>query len=150
MIVRGEGFKEPAIDQLQNTQMSDPRFLYMDGAEIFNFTLRTVPGLVTDTLRAAGKPPELYSAYLFHQANLFMLKHLIKKMKLSPERVPLNINRYGNTSSASIPLLMTTELKEGLRESALLLAMFGFGVGFSWSSASLTVGPLKAVELIEL
>jgi 3-oxoacyl-[acyl-carrier-protein] synthase-3 len=150
LIVRGGGFKECAPDERANTAMCDPRYLYMDGAEIFNFTLRTLPTLVADTLKAAGKPPERYAAYLFHQANLFMLKHLIKKMKLPPERVPLNIDRYGNTSCASIPLLMTTELQSALSESSLLLAMFGFGVGFSWSSASLSVGPLKAVELIEL
>jgi 3-oxoacyl-[acyl-carrier-protein] synthase-3 len=150
LIVRGGGFKECRADDYESPPMSDPTCLYMDGAEIFNFTLRTIPTLVADTLKAAGKPADQYAAYLFHQANLFMLKHLMKKMKLPTERVPLNIDRYGNTSCASIPLLMTTELKEGLEKSALLVAMFGFGVGFSWSSASLSVGPLKAVELIEI
>jgi 3-oxoacyl-[acyl-carrier-protein] synthase-3 len=65
--------------------------LHMDGAEIFNFTLRTIPALVADTLKAAGKPADSYAAYLFHQANLFILSHLTKKMKLPPDRVPINI-----------------------------------------------------------
>ena len=90
-----------------------------------------------------------YGAFLFHQANLFMLKHLVKKAKLPADKVPINIDRYGNSSSASIPLLMTTDLAPALRSSRQKLAMFGFGVGYSWASASLEVGPLGMVETIE-
>lgn len=123
--------------------------LYMDGGEIFNFTLRAVPSLVTRTMEFSGKSHESYDAFLFHQANLFMLKHLIKKAKLPVERTPINIDDFGNTSSASIPLLMTTSLKTELAEKTMELAMFGFGVGYSWSSASISVGPLDVVETIE-
>lgn len=123
--------------------------LYMDGGEIFNFTLRAVPPLVARTveLGAAGGAPDYY---LFHQANQFMLKHLIKKAKLAPEQAPLNIDEYGNTSSASIPLLITTRLAETLREKRQRLALFGFGVGYSWASACLDIGPLRVVETIEV
>jgi 3-oxoacyl-[acyl-carrier-protein] synthase-3 len=77
-----------------------------------------------------------------------MLKHLVKKAKLTPEQVPINIDQYGNTSSASIPLLMTTELGDALASGEQRVAMFGFGVGYSWASANLTVGPLRVVETI--
>lgn len=124
--------------------------LYMDGSEIFNFTLRTVPPLIERTVElgeADGHRPDFY---LFHQANLFILKHLIKKAKLKPEQVPLNIDEFGNNSSASIPLLMTTRLKDALLDKPHRLALFGFGVGYSWASANLNIGPLRVVDTIEV
>lgn len=124
--------------------------LYMDGGEIFNFTLSSVPALVSSTLAYAGNAPlESYAGFLFHQANAFMLKHLIKKSKLPADKAPINIGAYGNTSSASIPLLMTTSMATVLRGQSCKLAMFGFGVGYSWAGASLTCGPLRVVETIE-
>lgn len=127
----------------------DPACLYMDGGEIFNFTLRTVPPLVARTLELAGRAVNDYDAFLFHQANLFMLKHLAKKAKLPPEKVPTNIDRFGNTSSASIPLLMATDLAQQLRAGPTAIAMFGFGVGYSWAAASLTAGPLAVAETVQ-
>jgi len=87
--------------------------------------------------------------FLFHQANLFMLNHLVKKVKIPKERAPINIQEYGNTSSASIPLLMTSRLREQLLTSSLKLSLFGFGVGYSWGGAAVSVGPLNCVETIE-
>ncbi len=127
----------------------DPACLYMDGGEIFNFTLAVVPHLLANTLSGAGKTLDDYDAFLFHQANSFMLKHLAKKMKLPESRVPSNIARFGNTSSASIPLLITSELAPLLQTQGLQLALFGFGVGFSWASMSMKLGPLRVVETIE-
>lgn len=123
--------------------------LYMDGGEIFNFTLSSVPPLIRATVEQAGLPIEEYEAFLLHQANAFMIKHLAKKAKLPPDKVPINIDRFGNTSSATIPLLMTTDLSAVLAERAARLALFGFGVGYSWASASIEVGPLPCVETIE-
>jgi len=123
--------------------------LYMDGAEIFNFTLATVPRLLTALLGAAAIEREAYDAFAFHQANSFMLSHLAKKMKLNPERVPMNIARFGNTSCASIPLLLCSDLAPRLKRESLQMALLGFGVGFSWAAASLKIGPLRVAEIIE-
>jgi 3-oxoacyl-[acyl-carrier-protein] synthase III len=123
--------------------------LYMDGGEIFNFTLKSVPPLIEATIAAAQGSMEDYDAFLLHQANAFMIKHLSKKAKLPAEKVPMNIDRYGNTSSATIPLLMTSELAPLLRTQRARLGLFGFGVGYSWASASIDVGPLACVETIE-
>ncbi|WP_137899219.1 ketoacyl-ACP synthase III [Sphingomonas sp. 2SG] len=122
--------------------------LYMDGGAIFNFTLATVPPLVTATLDRDGGA-DGFDAFLFHQANAFMLKHLAKKSRLPADKVPMNIDRFGNTSSATIPLLMTTDLATRLRVGPVRLGMFGFGVGFSWGSVDITVGPLACVETID-
>jgi 3-oxoacyl-[acyl-carrier-protein] synthase-3 len=124
--------------------------LYMDGGEIFNFTLKAVPGLIAETAAAAGHSIDEYDSFLLHQANAFMIRHLAKKAKLPPEKVPINIDRYGNTSSATIPLLMTTDVADQLKAGPRRLGMFGFGVGYSWASASIEVGPLACCETITL
>jgi len=150
LIVPEGAFKNYSSTTDKRLNYKNPVFLFMDGAEIFNFTLQSVPPHIARTIEFAEKNTNDYDAFLFHQANLFMIKHLIKKTKLPNEKVPINIEEFGNTSSASIPLLMTTRLKEQLKNNTLQLAMFGFGVGYSWASASIKVGNLKVVEAIEL
>ena len=149
----GDNLIVPASRHRDRT--ADPRFagrnldmVYMDGAEIFNFTLKAVPALVRETIEIAGIPQEEYGAFLFHQANTFMLNHLAKKAKLPKEKVPINMDRYGNTSSATIPLVMTTDSAELLKSGSQRIGMFGFGVGYSWGGASLEVGPLKVCETV--
>ncbi len=123
----------------KNVMLDDPRmdgrnhdYIYMDGAEVFNFTLKRVPPLVNNARELSGGNIQYY---LFHQANKFMLNHLVKKMKIDSELAPMNIDSYGNTSSASIPLLLTTTLKEKLiGNPSTKIGMFGFGVGYSWSA----------------
>lgn len=149
LIVPQGGFRDPVPGGDARLDGRKLDALYMDGGEIFNFTLRAVPPLVARTFEFADAPMEAHDAFLFHQANLFMLKHLAKKAKLAPEKTPTNIDRFGNTSSASIPLLMTTELAARLSAGPARLAMFGFGVGYSWASASLAAGPLRVCETIE-
>lgn len=150
LIVPEGGFRSYPTGEDSRMEGRDPSCLFMDGGEIFNFTLRIVPSLVSAILELGEEGVCEHDAYLFHQANMFMLKHLIKKAKLSPDRVPINIDEFGNTSSASIPLLMTTRLAEGLRQEERKIAMFGFGVGYSWAGASMLVGPLAVAEMIEL
>jgi 3-oxoacyl-[acyl-carrier-protein] synthase-3 len=127
----------------------DPAFLYMDGAEVFSFTLKAVPRLVRETLDDAGLAPTDVDAYALHQANRFMLKHLAKKIGAGEDRVPINIERFGNTSSATIPLLLTSDLSERLTTSPSRLMLVGFGVGFSWGAALVESGPLAVAETIE-
>jgi 3-oxoacyl-[acyl-carrier-protein] synthase-3 len=150
LIVPRGGFKDYSLcgDERLMDKVAD--YLYMDGGEIFNFTLKAVPALVNETILSSGLPLEEHDSFLFHQANMFMLKHLIKKSRLPSEKAPINIDQYGNTSCASIPLLMTTSLKERVAIESMRLGVFGFGVGYSWAGASLSVGPLKCVETIQL
>jgi 3-oxoacyl-[acyl-carrier-protein] synthase-3 len=139
--------KREATGKFEGRQLDK---LYMDGGEVFNFTLKAVPGLIRDTMEAAGKTIDDYDVFLLHQANAFMIRHLAKKAKLPPEKVPINIDRYGNTSSATLPLLMTTDVADDLASGERQVAMFGFGVGYSWAAASMKIGPLKCVETITL
>lgn len=127
----------------------DPACLFMDGAEVFSFTLRAVPKLVREMLDDAGLEPTDVDAYALHQANRFMLRHLAKKIGAGEERVPINIARFGNTSSASIPLLLTTDLAEPLASAPGRMMLVGFGVGLSWGAALIEPGPLAVAETIE-
>ena len=127
----------------------DPTCLYMDGAEVFTFTLKAVPKLVRETLEDAGLTPTDVDAYALHQANRFMLRHLAKKIGAGEERVPINIDRFGNTSSATIPLLLTTDLAARITGAPSRLMLVGFGVGFSWGAVLIETPALAVAETIE-
>ncbi|MFZ6646246.1 ketoacyl-ACP synthase III [Undibacterium sp. TJN25] len=147
MIAEGASKKYNDDDpRLKNTDTSR---LFMDGGEVFNFTLRSVPPLVNDLLAFSGRDKAEVNAFLFHQANNFMLKHIIKKTKLPVERAPINIDRFGNTSSATIPLLITDQLPS-IPGNGGPVAMIGFGVGYSWSAALVDLDSLAVNKLIEI
>lgn len=122
--------------------------LYMNGAEIFAFTLRAVPPLIKGVLARASLAATDVDYFVFHQANRFMLEHLFKRLKLPPERCVLGLRDYGNTSSASVPLALVTELRDRLQTAATSLVLAGFGVGFSWAGVSLHCGPMVVPELV--
>jgi 3-oxoacyl-[acyl-carrier-protein] synthase-3 len=146
LIVSGGGFRDPAPDPRRPAGL-DPEHLFMDGSEVFAFTLRAVPRLVQDTLKLAGRSVEDVDSFVLHQANQFMLRHLAKKIG-APERTPINIDRFGNTSSASIPLVLATDLAERLASSPSRLMLVGFGVGYSWGAALIDAEPMTCVELV--
>lgn len=112
-----------------------PDYLYMNGAEIFNFTLKVVPRLVKRTLEANDMMDSDINLYVFHQANLFMLNHLRKKLKISEDKFFVNLESYGNTVSSTIPLALIDAGKKGLLHGNVLLA--GFGVGLSYGGVVL-------------
>jgi 3-oxoacyl-[acyl-carrier-protein] synthase III len=149
LIIPRGAYKDYSFANDERLANRDPNSLFMDGSEIFNFTLQVVPALVSATINFSGCKVEEFDTFLFHQANLFMLKHLIKKVKLPVDRVPININMFGNTSSASIPLLIADKLSTSLKNRSMNLAMFGFGVGYSWASVTLQVGPIDVADIID-
>ncbi len=122
-----------------------PEDLYMDGGEIFNFTLSAVPRLVKNLAKEIELDLATVDGFLFHQANEFMIKHIAKKLKLDLDKVPMTIGKYGNTSSASIPLTLTDWAHAGTN---INLLMTGFGVGYSYGAVYCS-GALEVCELIE-
>jgi len=122
--------------------------LFMDGTEIFAFTIREVPTLISNVLAASGWTRDEVDYFVFHQANKFMLTHLAKSMKLPLPKVPFSLKEYGNTSSASIPITINSELGEAIRTRPLKLLMAGFGVGYSWGACTATCGPLVTPPVI--
>lgn len=139
LIVKSGGFAHPqkyndiTFDENGNPKSSD--YLYMDGAEIFNFTLHTVPRMVRETLNANKLEDKDIDLYVFHQANAFMLNHLRKKLKIEEDRFFVNLKDYGNTVSSTIPMALNDAKNQGILKGNVLIA--GFGVGLSWGATIL-------------
>ena len=124
--------------------------VFMDGGEVFTFVLREVPRLVQSILAAAETTVPEIDAFVFHQANRFMLSHLTKRLRLPPERVAIGLTNFGNTSSASIPLAITSELRDSLAPARHRLLLAGFGAGFAWGAVVLECGPICLPPLVVL
>ncbi|MEO8592230.1 MAG: ketoacyl-ACP synthase III [Candidatus Solibacter sp.] len=107
---------------------------YMNGAEVFNFTLRTVPDAVNRTLEKAGVSAEEVDLFVFHQANRFMLEHLRRKMRIPAEKFVLAIEETGNTISCTIPIALEAARQSGQLAPGALVMLVGFGIGYSWGA----------------
>jgi 3-oxoacyl-[acyl-carrier-protein] synthase-3 len=124
--------------------------LFMDGPEIFSFSLARVPGLVQSVLHFAGRQLGEIDHVIFHQANRFMLLYLAKRIGIPADKFVVAMENFGNTSSASIPLAITTSpLRQQIQTSPTRLLLAGFGVGFSWAASVLSCGPAVCPELVE-
>jgi 3-oxoacyl-[acyl-carrier-protein] synthase-3 len=109
--------------------------LYMNGAEIFTFTLRIVPETVSTLLAKAGKRMEDIDLFVFHQANRYMLDHLRRKLGIPEEKLPIMMAHCGNTVSSTIPILLKDLEKASRLKQGQCLMLLGFGVGYSWGGA---------------
>jgi 3-oxoacyl-[acyl-carrier-protein] synthase-3 len=144
LIVPGRAFREKRSSDLKGGERMEKDLrteydLFMEGAEIFTFTLKCVPKLVEDVLSKAGWTLEDIDYAIFHQANKFILEYLRKKIKIPKIRFPTALEQYGNTSSASIPLTINSELQSVLTKKTCRIVLAGFGVGYSWAGAALSL-----------
>lgn len=141
LIVRtgGKAFPERANDLVydENGNPHSSDYLYMNGSEIFNFTLRVVPKMVKQTLEKNGLQMDDIDLFIFHQANIFMLNHLRKKLKIEEDKFFVNMFDVGNTVSSTIPIALCDARKSGFLHGNILLA--GFGVGLSWGACTLKI-----------
>ena len=127
------------------------RHLKLEGIEIFNFALREVPANVNELYSLSKKNIADTNYFVFHQANKLINESVRKKLKIvDTTKVPYSINHFGNTSSASIPLTMITELSQQLSETTQTLCLCGFGVGYSWGSAIIDFDKIVCLPLIEI
>lgn len=124
-----------SFDEGGNPCSSD--HLFMNGGEIFSFTLRTVPKMVRQTLEKNGLSADEVDLFVFHQANMFMLNHLRKKLKIPEDKFFLNLENIGNTVSSTVPIALADARKEGRLKGNVLIT--GFGVGLSWGATILKV-----------
>ncbi len=147
------GMRVPVTaSSLVETEREDGNFrndlqVCMDGMEVFNFAIGVVPKGVKEVMQIAGKTPADIDQLIFHQSNKFMTDFFVKKLKFDPSKVPYCIQRYGNTSSASVPLTICSELS-GIRSDETVI-MCGFGAGLSWGTVLLTLDDCKVSPVIE-
>ena len=133
LIVEYGAFRKP-LSPADQSAPAKPT-LFMDGGEIFAFTLSTVPKAVNALLQRASLTPDDVDLYVFHQANRHMLDHLRRKSAIPEDKFLVHLSNCGNTVSATIPITLREAQRAGRLRRGAVLALVGFGVGYSWSAA---------------
>ena len=122
---------------------------HMDGVEVFSSAVKGVPDALNALCENYSIDKEAIDYFLIHQANKFMCEKIRKKLKISEEKTPYNMKDFGNTSGATIPLLMVTNLAQELKSKELNLLLATVGVGFSYGGTLiLTKGDIHCPELL--
>ena len=122
--------------------------IYMDGMEVFNFAMSVVPKSVKEMAKVTETTLEDIDWLVFHQANKFMTDFFAKRLKFNMDKVPYCIQKYGNTSSTSVPLTIVSELADKLKDGDRVV-MCGFGAGLSWGTARVVFNDCKISPVIE-
>lgn len=121
---------------------------YMNGTDVFSFTISEVPVAIRDFIKKTGVGVDEYDCFAFHQANQFISKQLAKKFKIPMEKMPLCLDRYGNTSAPAATMALCD--RYGKIEDEVIKTMFCcFGVGLSWGVASATINTDDILPIIE-
>jgi 3-oxoacyl-[acyl-carrier-protein] synthase-3 len=136
-----------AMEDVGDNNLRAKDHLRMDGSAVFNFVQTEVPPMIDELLAAANSSVDAVDWFLFHQPNRFMLQKLAEKMRVSPAKMPSNIvERFGNSSGVTIPMAIVTNLSERLSAERFTVCLAGFGVGLTWGSMLLSLGPLGFCE----
>lgn len=138
------------LKKFEDGSVRSDEHLFMDGMEVFNFTMREVPKDIKRILQHAENTLEDIDYIVFHQANKFMTDFFAKKLKYPIQKVPYSLQKFGNTSAVSIPLTIVSELKDRLYENNLKLVMTGYGGGLSWGTALINMKDVFISELLEV
>ena len=142
LIVEGGGFRN------RTPTDASKLFVAMNGANIFNFTIKRIPALVAEALSSSSTSPESIDYFILHQSNLFIMRHLAKKIKIPGSKLPITIQRFGSTGGPSVPLTITQGNLTRPTDRALKLLLVGYGVGLSWGSALIDLPPEAILEHI--
>ena len=142
-----ETLREKVVDEYGNIRTDEQG--YMNGADVFNFVIVEVPKDIKRLMEATGEDIQSMDYYVFHQANAFINNHIAKKLKLDAEKVPWTIQKYGNTSSVSVPLTIVSELREKLKGEKKVM-LNAFGVGMAWATAIVPFVDCNISEIVEL
>lgn len=133
--LRGRAIDEGGVN---TDAAADKRsFIGMDGGAVFKFATRQVPNVINELLEDMGKTPEDIDLFLLHQANERILTLVAKRLKVSMDKIPVNLMEYGNTSSATIPILMDEVVRAGKIKEGDRIIMSGFGAGLTWAATYL-------------
>ncbi len=132
LYIPGGGSKNPASEESIAAKLHS---IKMNGNEIFKFAVRVVEDTLYELLERHALKSDLLDHLFLHQANERIIRHIQKRLGLPTEKIPLNLDRYGNTSSASIPITLHEELTSGRLRENDLIALVGFGSGLTWGGA---------------
>jgi 3-oxoacyl-[acyl-carrier-protein] synthase-3 len=135
LCVPAGGSRTPATPDVLREEL---QFIRMRGQEVFRFATRVMVSSAEEVLAACGAGVDDVDLYVPHQANKRIVDHAVKHLGLAPEKVLLNIDRYGNTSSASIPICLAEARADGRLEDGTRVLMSAVGAGLTWGSAYMT------------
>jgi 3-oxoacyl-[acyl-carrier-protein] synthase III len=127
----------PGSGSRQMDDASANGFVHMNGREVFKFATRVLVSSAHDLLEECGVGVEDVDVYVPHQANVRIMDHAVQKLGIPRERMIVNVDRYGNTSSGSIPLALADAAADGRLTEGKLVLMTGMGAGLTWGSALL-------------
>jgi 3-oxoacyl-[acyl-carrier-protein] synthase-3 len=145
LIVRAGGARMPVArcsgqvgaPAMQQSVAGSDANLFMNGPEIFNFTIQRVPALVLEVCKKAGLSLEQVDYFVFHQANAFMLEHLRKHLRIPCEKFEFCLEHCGNTVSSTIPIALECAIHANRIKPGMKVLLAGFGVGLSWGGCIL-------------
>lgn len=142
-----ETLQEKVVDEYGNIRSDEHG--YMNGGDVFNFVIREIPRDIKKTLAYADRTADSFDYIVFHQANNFINSYIAKKMKLDTTKIPSTIEKYGNTSSVSVPLTIVSELKDKMEGQKELL-MSAFGVGMTWATGIVPFVDCRISDIVEV
>ncbi|MGB2087467.1 MAG: 3-oxoacyl-ACP synthase III family protein [Psychroflexus salarius] len=122
---------------------------HMKGMDVFGFSISDVPQLAKSFLKELNKTSEDYDLFALHQANRYILKQFSRKLKIPFDKIHLILDRYGNNSSNSIPLVLADLYGENQNEEEQKVFMSGFGAGLSWACADISVNTKQIFKIIK-
>lgn len=142
LTLEGGGSRYPAT---QSTLNNGQHYIRMDGKEVFRFATRVMASATQEALDAAGLGLDDVQWIIPHQANIRIIEAAARGLKLPMERFIVNLDRYGNTSTASIPIAMVEAVEDGRLKPGEKVVMVGFGAGLTWGAlAAQWTGPLPS------
>lgn len=133
MVAIGGGMRGMA-KRVAGVPLSDDDMIFMNGREVYNFTLEVVPASIARCLEKAGLRADDIDLFVFHQSNGYMLESLRQKLGIPPDRFSVRMDFCGNTVSSSIPIALAEERAAGRLKDGMRLLLAGFGVGYSLGS----------------
>lgn len=126
-----------SLDNCLTGKKPELGLMKMDGQEVFKFAVKIIPKIVKQLLEETETPSEDVKYYVLHQANSRILESASRRLKIPMEKIPSNIARYGNTSAASIPILLDELNRDGKLNRGDKLVLSGFGAGLTWGATLL-------------
>lgn len=156
LMIPAGGFRMPstpetaALEDVGDNNLRAQDHLRMDGSAVFNFVQVEVPPMLDSLLSFAGAQSDDVDYFLCHQPNRFMLQKLADKVKVPYAKMPMNVvEHFGNSSGVTIPLAIAFNLGERLVSEQLRVCLVGFGVGLTWTSVLMRLGPVGFCEMID-